>query len=45
VESVAKEETSRKQWEQTYGWMAEYDAKVHFSFHLFNKVSQLFREI
>ncbi len=30
IESVAKEETGRKQWEHTYGWMADYDAKVNF---------------
>jgi hypothetical protein len=29
IESVAKEELGRKQWEQTYGWMADYDAKVN----------------
>ena len=34
IESVAKEETGRKQWEEMHGWMAEYDPKVTFiSFH------------
>ena len=28
VESVSKEEATRKQWEEMYGWMAEYDPKV-----------------
>lgn len=28
VKSVAKEEATRKQWEQMYGWMADYDSKV-----------------
>lgn len=28
IESVAKEETTRKQWEQMYGWMADFDPKV-----------------
>ena len=28
IESVSKEETTRKQWEQAYGWMAEYDPRV-----------------
>lgn len=28
IESVAKEEAMRKQWEQMYGWMADLDAKV-----------------
>ena len=29
IESVGKEETGRKQWEQMHGWMAEYDPKVN----------------
>ena len=28
VESIAKEEATRKQWKQMYGWMADYDSKV-----------------
>ncbi len=28
IESIAKEEATRKQWEQMYGWMADLDAKV-----------------
>jgi hypothetical protein len=28
IESVSKEESTRKQWEQMYGWMADYDARV-----------------
>ena len=28
VESVAKEEATRKQWEQTHAWMADYDPRV-----------------
>ncbi|CAM4877469.1 unnamed protein product [Rotaria socialis] len=27
IESVSKEETTRKQWEQTHGWIADYDPK------------------
>ncbi len=28
VQAIEKEEATRKQWEQMYGWMAEMDAKV-----------------
>ena len=28
IESIAREEATRKQWEQMYGWMADLDAKV-----------------
>ena len=28
VESVAKEEATRKQWEQTHAWMADFDPRV-----------------
>jgi len=28
IESIEKEEATRKQWEQMYGWMADLDAKV-----------------
>lgn len=28
IESISKEESTRKQWEQMYGWMADFDAKV-----------------
>jgi hypothetical protein len=28
IESVTKEASSRKQWQDMYGWMAEYDPKV-----------------
>ena len=31
IQSVSKEESTRKQWEQMYGWMADYDAKVFYS--------------
>ncbi|CAF3529553.1 unnamed protein product [Adineta steineri] len=27
IESVTKEEATKKQWKETYGWMAEYDPK------------------
>ncbi|CAF0749077.1 unnamed protein product [Rotaria sordida] len=27
IESVSKEESTRKQWKQMYGWMADYDPK------------------
>jgi hypothetical protein len=37
IESIEKEETNRKQWEQMYGWMAEYDPKVNY---LLNKKNQ-----
>ncbi|UJR13921.1 hypothetical protein I4U23_000926 [Adineta vaga] len=30
AQSVAKEESTRKQWEQMHGWMADYDAKGNF---------------
>jgi len=32
IESVSKEQSTRKQWEQMYGWMADYDPKVLFLF-------------
>lgn len=28
IESVSKEDTTRKQWEQMHGWMADYDPHV-----------------
>ena len=28
VESITKEESRRKQWEQMYGWMGDFDFKV-----------------
>jgi hypothetical protein len=30
IESVAKEESGRKNWEQMHGWLADYDTKVIF---------------
>ncbi len=32
IESISKEEATRKQWKQMYGWMADLDAKV-FKFY------------
>jgi hypothetical protein len=32
IEGISKEESTRKEWEQMYGWMADYDAKVLFLF-------------
>lgn len=29
IESIGKEETGRKQWQEMYGWMADYDTKVN----------------
>jgi hypothetical protein len=28
VESVAQEESTRKRWEETHAWMAEFDPRV-----------------
>jgi len=28
IESIAKEDSTRKQWETMYGWMRDLDAKV-----------------
>ena len=28
IESISKEEATRKQWQEMYGWMADYDPKV-----------------
>lgn len=28
IENVAREEATRKKWENMYGWLADYDAKV-----------------
>ena len=28
VEHIVKEKSRQKQWEQMYGWMADFDSKV-----------------
>jgi hypothetical protein len=28
IESISKEEATRKQWQEMYGWMADYDPRV-----------------
>lgn len=46
IESVAKEETGRKQWEEMHGWMADYDPKVTFiPFQSIKLFEIIFREI
>jgi hypothetical protein len=40
IQSIEKEETTRKQWEQMYGWMAELDAKVLI--RSINKIKEIF---
>jgi len=47
IESVTKEASSRKQWQDMYGWMAEYDPKVILIwFSEFKKTAlKFFREI
>jgi hypothetical protein len=37
IESITKEESTRKQWEQMYGWMADLDAKVFIFINKFKK--------
>lgn len=41
IESIAKEEATRKQWEQMYGWMAGLDTQVLVRF--VNEIKRVFR--
>jgi len=41
IESITKEESTRKQWEQMYGWMADLDAKVFIFINKFKKKDYL----
>jgi hypothetical protein len=37
LESIVKEQATRKQWQHMYGWMADYDSKVESDGHRFGQ--------